>query len=63
MLEEVIVAAFYTLNPATGEATFLRELVPPSFLACVELARQVAISGENLLVECIYYVDRVGDPA
>ena len=63
MFEEVIVAAIYSLDPATGEATLLRELVPPSFSACVDFARQVAVSGEDLLVKCIYYVGRAGEPA
>lgn len=63
MLEEVIVTAIYTFNPATDEYTFLREFISPTFSACVDLARAIAISGEDLLVECVYFIDRVGDPA
>ena len=62
MFEEVVVAVFYTLDPATGEYTLLREFMSPSFGACVDLAWDIARAGGDLVVECVYYVGKAGEP-
>ena len=63
MFEEVVVAVFYTLDPATGEYALVRNVLPPSFAACVELAWELARAGGDLVVECVYYVGKAGEPA
>ena len=63
LFEEVVIAAFYAFDPATGEYTLVRQAMPPNFAACVDLAWELARTGGDLVVQCIYHVGKAGDPA